>query len=345
MLSRIVVQPSSELLMDKPLTATITGVGHYVPERRLTNADLEKMVDTSDEWITSRTGIEERRILGEDLGTSYMALKSLEAILHNKGLDARDIDLIIVATITPDMFFPSTACLVQNEIGATKAWAFDLSAACSGFVYALVVGAQFIETGVHKRVVVIGADKMSCITDYTDRETCVLFGDGAGAVLLEPGEPSLGLKDFILHADGSGVAYLRQPAGGSLYPASRKTVDEKMHYIYQDGREVFKFAVSKMAEVSAQLLERNGLVGKDIALFVPHQANKRIIDACVKRTDLPKDRVVLNINRYANTSAATIPIGLSEAAEQGRIQRGDHVLLASAGAGYTWGSALLTWAY
>ena len=328
-----------------PLTATISGVGHYVPEQKLTNADLEKMVDTSDEWITSRTGIKERRILNEGLGTSFMALKSMEAILHNKGLDARDIDLIIVATITPDMVFPSSACLVQDQIGATNAWAFDLSAACSGFLYALMVGGQFVETGAHKRVVVIGADKMSSITDYTDRETCVLFGDGAGAVLLEPGEPGLGLKDFILYSDGSGVKHLRQPAGGSLLPASRETVNKKMHYIYQDGREVFKFAVPKMAEVSAQILERNGLVGQDIALFVPHQANKRIIDACVKRTDIPKDRVVVNIDRYANTSAATIPIGLSEAVEQGRLSRGDHVLLASAGAGYTWGSTLLTWAY
>ncbi len=331
--------------MTKPFTATITGVGHYVPEQKLTNTDLEKMVDTSDEWITSRTGIRERRILDEGLGTSFMALKSLESILHNKGLDARDIDLIIVATITPDMVFPSAACLVQDQIGATNAWAFDLSAACSGFLYALMVGGQFIETGTHKSVVVIGADKMSSITDYTDRDTCVLFGDGAGAVLLEPGEPGLGLKDFILYSDGSGVKYLRQPAGGSLLPASRETVEKKMHYICQDGREVFKFAVPKMAEVSAQILERNGLVGKDIALFVPHQANKRIIDACVKRTDIPKDRVVVNIDRYANTSAATIPIGLSEAAEQGRLNRGDNVLFASAGAGYTWGSALLTWAY
>ncbi len=331
--------------MKKPFTAIISGVGHYVPEQKLTNTDLEKMVDTSDEWITSRTGIKERRILDKGLGTSFMALRSLESILHNKGLDARDLDLIIVATITPDMIFPATACLVQDQIGATNAWAFDLSAACSGFLYALMVGRQFIETGAHKHVAVIGADTMSSITDYTDRDTCVLFGDGAGAVLLEPGEPGLGLKDFILYSDGNGVKYLRQPAGGSLHPASRETVEKKMHYIYQDGREVFKFAVPKMAEVSAQILERNGLVGEDIALFVPHQANKRIIDACVKRTDIPKDRVVVNIDRYANTSAATIPIGLSEAAEQGRLNRGDNVLLASAGAGYTWGSGLLTWAY
>ena len=331
--------------MNKPFTAAITEVSHYVPDRRLTNADLEKMVDTSDEWITSRTGIKERRILGDGLGTSYMAIEALKSILHKKGLDAKELDLIIVATITPDMVFPATACLVQKEIGAKNAWAFDLSAACSGFLYALIVGAQFIETGAHKRVAVIGADKMSSIMDYTDRDTCVLFGDGAGAVLLEPGEPRFGIQDFILNADGNGVEHLRQPGGGSLHPASHKTIDQKMHYIYQEGREVFKFAVPRMAEVSAQMLERNGLVGKDIALFVPHQANKRIIDACVKRTDLPPDRVVINIDRYANTSAGTIPIGLSEAVEQGRVKRGDNVLLASAGAGYTWGSALLTWAY
>ncbi len=331
--------------MNKPFTAAITEVSHYVPDRRLTNADLEKMVDTSDEWITSRTGIKERRILEDGVGTSYMAVEALKSILHKKGLDAKDLDLIIVATITPDMIFPATACLVQKEIGAKNAWAFDLSAACSGFLYALIVGAQFVETGAHKRVAVIGADKMSSIIDYTDRDTCVLFGDGAGAVLLEPGEPRLGVQDFILHADGSGVEHLRQPGGGSLHPASPETVDQKMHYIYQEGREVFKFAVPSMAEVSAQILERNGLVGEDIALFVPHQANKRIIDACVKRTDLPPDRVVINIDRYANTSAGTIPIGLSEAVEHGRVKRGDNVLLASAGAGYTWGSALLTWAY
>jgi 3-oxoacyl-[acyl-carrier-protein] synthase-3 len=331
--------------MNKPFTAAITEVGHYVPDRRLTNADLEKMVDTSDEWIISRTGIKERRILDEELGTSYMAVEALKSILHKKGLDAKELDLIIVATITPDMVFPATACLVQKEIGAKNAWAFDLSAACSGFLYALIVGAQFVETGAHKRVAVIGADKMSSITDYTNRDTCILFGDGAGAVLLEPGESRIGIQDFILNADGGGVEHLRQPGGGSLHPASHETIDQKMHYIYQEGREVFKFAVASMAAVSAQILERNGLVGEDIALFVPHQANKRIIDACVKRTDLPPDRVVINIDRYANTSAGTIPIGLSEAVEQGRVKRGDNVLLASAGAGYTWGSALITWAY
>lgn len=331
--------------MEKPFTAAITGVSHYVPERRLTNFDLEKMVDTSDEWITSRTGIKERRILDDGLGTSYMATQALSTLLEKRGISPLELDLILVATITPDMMFPATACLVQNEIGAKNAWAFDLSAACSGFLYALIVGAQFIETGAHKKVAVIGADKMSSVIDYTNRETCVLFGDGAGAVLLEPGAPGFGLHDFLLHADGSGVQYLRQPGGGSLHPATRETVDQKLHYVYQEGREVFKFAVPRMAEVSAQLLERNGLTGQDITLFVPHQANKRIIDACIKRTDLPPDRVVINIDRFANTSAGTIPIGLSEAIEQGRAKRGDKILLASAGAGYTWGSALLTWAY
>jgi 3-oxoacyl-[acyl-carrier-protein] synthase-3 len=331
--------------MQKLFQAAITGIAHYMPEDRLTNADLEKMVDTSDEWITSRTGIKERRILGKGLGTSYMGTKALETLLQKKGLDAKEIDLIVVATITPDMLFPATACLIQNQIGATNAWAFDLSAACSGFLYALIVGAQFIETGAHKKVIVIGADKMSSIMDYTNRDTCVLFGDGAGVVLLEPAEEGMGLQDFVLHADGSGVEHLRQPGGGSLHPSTHETIDQKLHFIHQDGREVFKFAVPRMAEVSAQILERNGLTGQDIALFVPHQANKRIIDACIKRTDLPPDRVVINIDRYANTSAGTIPIGLSEAVDHGRVKRGDKVLLASAGAGYTWGSALLTWAY
>ena len=331
--------------MKTPFAAAVTGVAHYVPERRLTNTDIERMVDTSDEWITSRTGIKERRILEDGLATSFMATRALQTLLDNHHLKATDLDLIIVATITPDMLFPSAACLVQNEVGAKNAWAFDLSAACSGFLYALVVGAQFVQTGAHKRVAVIGADKMSSIVDYTDRNICVLFGDGAGAVLLEPAENGLGLQDFLLHADGSGVAHLRQEGGGSLHPATHETVNKKMHYVYQEGREVFKFAVPSMTEAAAQMLERNGLKGEDIALFVPHQANKRIIDACVKRTDIPYDRVVVNIDRYANTSAATIPIGLSEAAQEGRLKRGDNVLLASAGAGYTWGSALLTWAY
>jgi 3-oxoacyl-[acyl-carrier-protein] synthase-3 len=305
----------------------------------------KKMVDTSDEWIQTRTGIRERRILGKGLGTSYMAAQALESLLEQKGLNAKDIDLIIVATITPDMMYPATACLVQDSVGAKNAWGFDLSAACSGFLYALVVGSQFVETGAHKRVVVIGADKMSAVVDYTDRETCVLFGDGAGAVLLEPAEDGSGIQDFIFHIDGSGGKHLCQPGGGSLHPASHETVDKKMHYIYQEGREVFKFAVPSLVGVSVKLLERNGLTGEDIALFVPHQANKRIIDASVNRLKLPADRVLINIDRYANTTSGTIPIGLSEAVEQGRIKPRDNILLASVGGGYTWGSVLLKWAY
>ncbi len=331
--------------MQKKGSVSITGVSRYLPEQRLTNADLEKMVDTSDEWIQTRTGIRERRILDKDLGTSYMAAQALESLLEQKGMNAKDIDLIIVATITPDMMYPATACLVQDSVGAQNAWGFDLSAACCGFLYALVVGSQFVETGAHKRVAVIGADKMSAVVDYTDRETCVLFGDGAGAVLLEPAEDGAGIRDFIFHIDGSGGKHLCQPGGGSLHPASHETVDKKMHYIYQEGREVFRFAVPSLAGVSARLLERNGLTGEDIALFVPHQANKRIIDASVNRLKLSTDRVLINIDRYANTTSGTIPIGLSEAVEQGRIKPGDNILLASVGGGYTWGSILLKWAY
>lgn len=331
--------------MQKKGSVSITGVSRYLPEQRLTNADLEKMVDTSDEWIQTRTGIRERRILDKDLGTSYMAAQALESLLEQKGMNAKDIDLIIVATITPDMMYPATACLVQDSVGAQNAWGFDLSAACCGFLYALVVGSQFVETGAHKRVAVIGADKMSAVVDYTDRETCVLFGDGAGAVLLEPAEDGAGIRDFIFHIDGSGGKHLCQPGGGSLHPASHETVDKKMHYIYQEGREVFRFAVPSLAGVSARLLERNGLTGEDIALFVPHQANKRIIDASVNRLKLSADRVLINIDRYANTTSGTIPIGLSEAVEQGRIKPGDNILLASVGGGYTWGSILLKWAY
>jgi len=331
--------------MEKRLRAAITGVSHYVPERRLTNADLEKRVDTSDEWIRTRTGIRERRILDEGVGTSYMAARALEGLLEQKGLDASDIDLIVVGTISPDMMYPSTACLVQDSVGASNAWGFDLSAACCGFVFSLVTGAQFVESGMHKKVVVIGADKMSATTDYTDRTTCVLFGDGAGAVLLEPAEDGVGIQDYICHIDGAGGKNLYQPGGGSLHPATHETVDKKMHYVHQEGKEVFKFAVSCMADVSVDVMERNGLTGEDLTLFVPHQANKRIIDASVRRMNLPEDRVMINIDRYANTSAATIPIGLSEAAEQKWLNRGDYVVIASAGGGYTWGSILIKWAY
>lgn len=325
--------------------ASITCVSRYLPDRKLTNADLEKMVDTTDEWIQSRTGIRERRILDDGLGTSFLATRALEDLLERRGLGANDVDLIIVATVTPDMMFPATACLVQENVGARNAWGFDLSAACSGFLYALIVGCQFVESGAHKRVVVIGADKMSSIVDYTDRSTCVLFGDGAGAVLLEPGEDGEGLQDFIFKIDGSGGKYLSQPGGGSLHPASHETVDKRMHYVRQDGREVFKFATNSMASASADLLERNGLTGEDIALFLPHQANKRIIDASIRKLNLPENKVLIDVDRFANTTCGTIPIALSDAVEGGRLSRGDQVLVASAGAGFTWGSALLRWAY
>ncbi len=331
--------------MNKKVKASVTGVSRFLPERRLTNADLEQMVDTSDEWIRTRTGIVERRILDDGLGASHMASGAMESLLEQKGLDASEIDLIIVATVTPDMVYPATACLVQNDVGAVNAWGFDLSAACCGFLYALIVGVQFIESGAHRKVVVIGSDKMSSVVDYTNRETCVLFGDGAGAVLLEPDVTGAGIQDFILNVDGSGGQYLCQPAGGSLHPASHETVDKKMHYVHQDGPRVLKFASSSMAAVSAELLRRNGLSGDDIALLVPHQANKRIIDATARRMKLAPERVLVNIDRYANTTCGTIPIALSEAVEQDRVKRGDYIVLASAGAGYTWGSALLKWAY
>jgi 3-oxoacyl-[acyl-carrier-protein] synthase III len=325
-------------------SAIVTAVERYLPDKVLTNHDLEKLVNTSDEWIVERTGIRERRIL-EGRPTSYMVTQVARRIIASRELDPADIDLIIVATSTPDMSFPSTACLVQNEIGATRAWAFDLSAACTGFVYALVTGAQFIHTGAHSKVLIIGADKMSAITDFQDRNTCVLFGDGAGGVLLERSEAAdTGLLDFELHADGAGADSLSVPAGGSLNPATHETVEQRLHYVRQDGRAVFRFAVVRMAEVSAKLLERNGLSGDDLALFVPHQANQRIIDAAARRMKLPADKIMVNIDRFANTTAGTIPIALSEAVEQGRLQEGDLVLMTGVGGGYTWGSALLRWA-
>ena len=326
--------------------AAITAVGKYLPERRLTNADLEKMVDTSDEWIRSRTGISERRILGEGLGSAHMAVHAAQQALAQRGVAPEEIDLIIVSTVTPDMMFPATACLVQDAIGAKRAWGFDLSAACCGFLYAFAVGAKFVETGAHRKVLVIGSDKMSSIIDYTDRATCVLFGDGAGAVLLEPtDDPAMGLQDFLFQVDGSGGKHLHMPGGGSLSPPTHETVDQKMHFVRQDGRAVFKFAVPSMAEVSAEILRRNRLTGEDLALFVPHQANARIIEAAAGRLGIGGDKVVLNIDRYGNTTCGTIPIGLTEAVEEGRLKKGDLVVLASAGAGFTWGSALLRWAF
>lgn len=299
-------------------------------------------MDTSDEWIRERTGIAERRIL-DGQPTSYMATKVAQGLLRRRGCDADDIDLILVATITPDMVLPATACLVQDQIGASKAWAFDLLAACSGFVYALVTGAQFISSGAHKRIMVIGADKMSAITDPHDRSTCILFGDGAGGVLLEAAEDGSGLIDFELHADGSGRDDLHVRGGGSAHPATHESVDEGLHFIRQEGQRVFRFAVQRMAEVSLSLLKRNELTAQDLDLFVPHQANRRIIDATAKRMGLASEQVMINIERVANTTAGTVPIALSEALDEGRLKPGNLVQLTAVGGGLTWGSALLRW--
>ncbi|MGB9774199.1 MAG: beta-ketoacyl-ACP synthase III [Bacteroidota bacterium] len=327
------------------LRAAITAVGHYVPDKILTNADLEKMVDTTDEWITSRTGIRERRIL-EHGATSDMAAEALRNLLERRGIGPEEIDLIIIATVTPDMFFPATAMLVQEKVGAKNAWGFDLSAACSGFLYALTTGAKFIESGTHKKVVVIGADKMSAITDYTDRANCILFGDAAGAVLLEPSEdPAYGILDHVMYADGSGAPYLYMLGGGSLHPPTHETVDKKMHYIYQDGKSVFKVAVVGMADVSVEIMKRNNLTANDIDWLVPHQANLRIIDATAERMGLDRSKVMINIDRYGNTTAATIPLCLSEWWEAGKLKKGQRLVLSAFGAGYTWGAILVRWAY
>ena len=316
-----------------------------VPERRVTNEDLAKLVNTSDEWIRERTGISERRMVVDGQANSDLSVKAIQNAFAGKEFRPEEIDLIIVATVTPDMMFPSTACLVQEKIGATNAWGFDLSGACSGFLYALATGAQFIQTGAHKKVLVVGTDVMSSILNFEDRTTCVLFGDGAGAVLLEPTQnEEEGIIDFILHSDGSGGRFLYMPAGGSLHPASHGTVGEKLHYVHQDGRNVFKFAVKLMTEVSSEILEKHGYTPEDISLYIPHQANLRIIQSAVKRLNLRPEQVVINIDRYANTTAATIPMGLHEVYQQGRIKKGDLLLLASFGAGFTWGSVLLRWA-
>lgn len=324
--------------------AAITAVGHYVPDKILSNKDLEKMVDTNDEWIRTRTGIVERRIVEPGVASSDMGARAAEAALRNRGISAEEIELIIVATVTPDMFFPSTACLIQHKIGASRAWGFDLSGACSGFLFALQTATQFIESGTHSRVLVVGTDTMSSITDYTDRNTCVLFGDAAAAVLVEPStEEGYGILDTIVRCDGSGRDALYMRAGGSLMPATHETVDKRLHYIYQDGKSVFKVAVVSMADVSAEIMERNALSGKDVDWLVPHQANLRIIDATAKRMGLDSSKVMINIDRYGNTTAATIPLCLSEWWQQGKLKRGQRVVLASFGAGYTWGAILVRW--
>jgi 3-oxoacyl-[acyl-carrier-protein] synthase III len=323
--------------------AAITAVGRYVPERVMTNADLERIVDTSDEWIRSRTGIEQRHIAEPGTPTSELAARAARMALEKRGIGADELDLIIIGTVTPDTLFPATACVVQDKIQAKKAWAFDISAACSGFTYALTMGAQFIASGAHRKVLVIGADVMSTIIDYQDRTTCVLFGDGAGAVLLEPSTDETGFIDFYNEVDGSGGCYLNMPAGGSARPASHETVDQRLHYVRQDGPHVFKYAVRKFAEASQTVLERNGLKPSDIDLYVAHQANARIIDASRERLGLPEAKVVKNIARYGNTTAATIPLALGTALDEGRLRRGHVVVMTSVGAGLTVGSILMRW--
>ena len=328
----------------KKVRAQITALGMYVPEKRVTNDDLALLVDTSDEWIRERSGISERRIVSDGQANSDLSVKAIENAFQGGDFRPEELDLIIVATVTPDMMFPSTACIVQDKIGARNAWSFDLSGACSGFLYAMATGAQFVQTGMYKKVLVVGTDVMSSILNFEDRSTCVLFGDGAGAILLEPTEdPDVGIIDFLLHSDGAGGKFLYMPAGGSLHPASHETIDKKMHYVHQDGRNVFKHAVKLITEVSRDILERNGYTADDVNLLIPHQANLRIIQSSLERLGLSPDRVVINIDRYANTTAATIPIGLTEAHQQGRIKKGDLLLLASFGAGFTWGSVLLRW--
>jgi len=327
------------------MKAKITGVATYVPPKLLRNSDLEKMVETTDEWILDRTGIRERHIIEKGKGTSDLATEAVKKLLHQKEMSPNEIDLIIVATVTPDMFFPSTACLVQNKIGATKAWGFDLSAACSGFLYALTTGAQFVNSGHHKKVIVIGADVMSSIINYTDRATCVLFGDGAGAVLLEPCEEGEGILDFLHEIDGSGAECLNMPAGGSLNPASHETVEKKMHYVHQQGQQVFKYAVKKMGEYSTRILEKNNVPFDKVDLFIAHQANLRIIDATADRLKLSDEKVIRNIDKYGNTTAATVPLAMQDAIEAGKLKKGDMLLLAAVGAGYTVGAMLLRWAF
>ncbi len=326
------------------ITAAITSVGGYVPDTKLTNFDLEKMVDTNDEWIRTRTGIEERRILKEKgKGTSDLAIPAVQEILRKKNLDPLEIDCIICATVTPDMTFPATANVIASEVGANNAFSFDINAACSGFLFALTNGASMIESGRYKKVIVVGADKMSAIIDYTDRTTCIIFGDGGGAVLLEPTTDGTGILDSILRSDGNGRKFLHMKSGGSISPATMETVTAKEHFVYQEGQAVFKFAVKGMADVSAELMERNNLTADDIAWLVPHQANLRIIDATANRMGLPREKVMVNIQRYGNTTAATLPLCLWDWEKQ--LKKGDNLVLAAFGGGFTWGATLIKWAY
>ena len=327
----------------KKIHAAITGVQGYVPEYVLDNKELEKLVDTNDEWITTRTGIKERRILKGQKGSSDMGTEAINGLLKKTNTSAEEIDLIICATVTPDMLFPSTACLIADKIGARNICAFDISAACSGFLYALTTASKFIESGTYNKVIVVGCDKMSAIVDYTDRTTCVLFGDGAGAVLLEPSLDGHGIMDYILRSDGSGGEFLKMKAGGSLHPASHETVDAREHYVYQDGQPVFKKAVKSMADVSEEIMQKNNLTADNVAWLVPHQANKRIIDATSRRMGVGDEKVMLNIERYGNTTAGTIPLCLWDWENQ--LKKGDNLILAAFGGGFTWGSAYVKWAY
>ncbi|MCS7189835.1 MAG: beta-ketoacyl-ACP synthase III [Bacteroidia bacterium] len=323
--------------------AAITAVGGYLPERSLTNADLEKLVDTSDEWIVERTGIRERRILPRGKGTGHMATMAAQEALAKRGISAEEIDLLIVATVTPDHPFPATANTVAAQLGARKAWGFDLEAACSGFLYALSIAADSIAVGRVDKALVIGSDKMSSIIDYRDRATCVIFGDGAGAVLLEPTEEEVGIMDYLHQADGKGCAFLHMKGGGSLLPASIRTVRNRLHYVYQEGRQVFKHAINQMAEISEALMRKNGLTPADIAFFVPHQANRRIIEAVAQRLGFPLEKVMINIDRYGNTTAGTIPLCLYDYEKQ--LKKGDNLILSTFGGGFTWGALWLRWAY
>jgi 3-oxoacyl-[acyl-carrier-protein] synthase III len=332
--------------MGKRIAAKITGVAGYVPPRVVTNFDLEKRVDTNDEWIRTRTGIRERHYADPGMASSHLGTEAARKLLAARGVNPEEIDMIVVASVTPDMMFPATACLIQDRLGATNAWGFDLSAACSGFVYALTVGAQFVGSGAHKKVLVVGSDVMTSILDFTDRATCVLFGDGAGAVLLEPATSEKeGILDFAHDVDGSGGCNLYMPGGGSLHPASEETVEKRMHYVHQEGAQVFKYAVRRMSELAVEMLERNGYTTKDLALVVPHQANLRIIRGMQERLGVDDSKVMINIDHFGNTTAGTIPLGMMEAVEQGRLRKGDLVLLIAVGAGYTTGAVLLRWAY
>lgn len=326
------------------IRAAITAVSGYVPEDKLTNADLEKMVDTNDEWIRTRTGIEERRILKDhEKATSDLGAEAVKKLLQKANVDPEEVDMLICATATPDHLFPSTANIISDKCGLKNAWSFDLMAACSGFIYSLATASQFLETGKYKKVIVVGADKMSSIIDYEDRATCIIFGDGAGAVLLEPNGEGFGIMDSILHSDGSGREFLHQKAGGSLNPASIGTVERKEHFVYQEGKTVFKFAVSNMADVAAEIMERNNLGGDDVDWLVPHQANLRIIDATANRMGVDHSKVMINIQKYGNTTNGTIPLCLWE--WENKLKKGDNLVLAAFGGGFTWGAIYLKWAY